>query len=167
MISFTNISNSSFLSTTVGYKLDEEELKQGYMTEALRAAIVIIFKELKLHRIEANIMPHNRPSMNLVKKLGFTAPTGRAAKRMSEITGKEAKTIHRLLEVEWDKHDRPYFSRNARNPISAGAVIVDELSMVDISLFASLLDALPLGCRLIMVGDSDQLRWFCPFPVRR
>lgn len=89
--------------------------------------------------------------------VALTAPTGRAAKRMSEITGKEAKTIHRLLEVEWDKHDRPYFSRNARNPISAGAVIVDELSMVDISLFASLLDALPLGCRLIMVGDSDQL----------
>lgn len=89
--------------------------------------------------------------------VALTAPTGRAAKRMSEITGKEAKTIHRLLEVEWDKYDRPYFSRNARNPISAGAVIVDELSMVDISLFASLLDALPLGCRLIMVGDSDQL----------
>ncbi len=89
--------------------------------------------------------------------VALTAPTGRAAKRMSEITGKEAKTIHRLLEVEWDKHDRPVFSRNARNPISAGAVIVDELSMVDVSLFASLLDALPLGCRLIMVGDSDQL----------
>ncbi len=89
--------------------------------------------------------------------VALTAPTGRAAKRMSEITGKEAKTIHRLLEVEWDKHDRPFFSRNAKNPISAGAVIVDELSMVDSVLFASLLDALPLGCRLIMVGDSDQL----------
>ncbi len=87
----------------------------------------------------------------------LTAPTGRAAKRMSEITGKDAKTIHRLLEVEWDKHDRPYFSRNARNPIQAGAVIVDELSMVDITLFSALLDALPLGCRLVMVGDSDQL----------
>ncbi|MCQ2479445.1 MAG: ATP-dependent RecD-like DNA helicase [Clostridia bacterium] len=89
--------------------------------------------------------------------VALTAPTGRAAKRMSEITGKEAKTIHRLLEVEWDKHDRPVFSRNARNPISAGAVIVDELSMVDSVLFASLLDAMPLGCRLVMVGDSDQL----------
>ncbi len=89
--------------------------------------------------------------------VALAAPTGRAAKRMSEITGKEAKTIHRLLEVEWDKHDKPVFARNARNPISAGAVIVDELSMVDISLFASLLDALPLGCRLVMVGDSDQL----------
>jgi exodeoxyribonuclease V alpha subunit len=87
----------------------------------------------------------------------LAAPTGRAAKRMSEISGKEAKTIHRLLEVEWDKNDKPYFARDMKNPIKADALIVDELSMVDISLFASLLDALPLGCRLIMVGDSDQL----------
>lgn len=87
----------------------------------------------------------------------LTAPTGRAAKRMSEITGKEAKTIHRLLEVEWDKNDNPHFKHDMQDPLKADAVIVDELSMVDISLFASLLNALPLGCRLIMVGDSDQL----------
>lgn len=89
--------------------------------------------------------------------VALAAPTGRAAKRMSEITGKEAKTIHRLLEVEWDKNDNPCFARNMKNPIKADAVVVDELSMVDVVLFASLLDALPLGCRLIMVGDSDQL----------
>lgn len=87
----------------------------------------------------------------------LTAPTGRAAKRMSEITGREAKTIHRLLEVEWDKNDNPHFKHNMQDPLVADAVIVDELSMVDITLFSSLLDALPLGCRLIMVGDSDQL----------
>lgn len=87
----------------------------------------------------------------------LAAPTGRAAKRMSEITGREAKTIHRLLEVEWDKNDRPYFARNIRNPLKADAIIVDELSMVDCQLFSSLLDALPLGCRVILVGDSDQL----------
>ena len=87
----------------------------------------------------------------------LAAPTGRAAKRMSELTGREARTIHRLLEVEWDRNDRPVFQRNKRNPLSAGAVIIDELSMVDIVLFSSLLDALPIGCRLIMVGDSDQL----------
>ncbi|HAY73023.1 MAG TPA: ATP-dependent RecD-like DNA helicase, partial [Ruminococcaceae bacterium] len=87
----------------------------------------------------------------------LTAPTGRAAKRMSEITGKEAKTIHRLLEVEWDKNDNPHFKHNMQDPLKADAVIVDELSMVDVSLFSSLLIALPLGCRLIMVGDSDQL----------
>lgn len=90
-------------------------------------------------------------------KVALTAPTGRAAKRMSEVTGREAKTIHRLLEVEWDKDDNPVFARNARNALSENAVIVDELSMVDITLFASLLDALPMGCRLVMVGDHDQL----------
>ncbi len=88
----------------------------------------------------------------------LAAPTGRAAMRMSEVTGKEAKTVHRLLEVEWtDGSNRPKFVRNMENPLEADAVIVDELSMVDTHLFAALLDALPLGCRLIMVGDSDQL----------
>lgn len=90
-------------------------------------------------------------------EVALAAPTGRAAKRMSELTGREAQTIHRLLEVEWDRNDRPVFQRNKRNPLSAGAVIIDELSMVDIVLFSSLLDALPIGCRLVMVGDSDQL----------
>lgn len=85
------------------------------------------------------------------------APTGRAAKRLSEVTGREAKTIHRLLEVEWDENDKPVFRRNAKDPLTCGALIVDELSMVDVELFASLLDALPMGCRLIIVGDSDQL----------
>ena len=87
----------------------------------------------------------------------LAAPTGRAAKRLSEITAKEAKTIHRLLEVEWDKNDQPYFSRNMKNPLKADVIVIDELSMVDVVLFANLLDALPLGCRIVMVGDSDQL----------
>lgn len=90
-------------------------------------------------------------------RIALAAPTGRAAKRMSEITGMQAKTIHRLLEVEWDDSDTQRFARNERNPIEADVLIVDELSMIDIYLFSSLLDALPLGCRLIMVGDSDQL----------
>ncbi len=85
------------------------------------------------------------------------APTGRAAKRLSELTGYEAKTIHRLLEVEWDADDKPAFRRNSENPLTAGAIIIDEMSMVDVELFASLLDALPVGCRIVLVGDSDQL----------
>ena len=89
--------------------------------------------------------------------IALAAPTGRAAKRMTELTGREAKTIHRLLEVEWDEDDKPVFRRDVKNPLDCNALILDELSMVDISLFASLLDALPLGCRLILVGDSDQL----------
>lgn len=89
--------------------------------------------------------------------IALCAPTGRAAQRMTEATGRKATTIHRLLEVEWGENDKPIFKRNLRNPLDCQAVIVDEMSMVDIFLFSNLLDALPFGCRLIMVGDSDQL----------
>ena len=90
-------------------------------------------------------------------KVMLAAPTGRAAQRMAEVTGRTAKTIHRLLEVEWDKNDMPAFKRNERNMLECDALIIDELSMVDSQLFEAVLRALPLGCRLIMVGDSDQL----------
>lgn len=89
--------------------------------------------------------------------IALTAPTGRAAMRMTEVTGVEASTIHRLLEVEWDKHNKAKFARCERNPLECDAVIIDEISMVDVELFAALLLALPLGCRVIMVGDFDQL----------
>jgi len=90
--------------------------------------------------------------------IALAAPTGRAAKRMTELTGYESKTIHRLLEVEWSPEGETHiFSRNERNPLECDALIVDELSMVDALLFESLLRALRLGCRLILVGDSNQL----------
>ena len=90
-------------------------------------------------------------------KIALAAPTGRAAKRMSELTGAEAKTLHRLLEVEWTDSNKANFARNERNPLDCDAVIVDELSMVDVPLFESLLRAMRLGSRLIMVGDDHQL----------
>lgn len=91
-------------------------------------------------------------------EVALAAPTGRAAKRMTELTGCEAKTVHRLLEVEYrDGSDTPVFVHNRKNQLDVDAVIVDELSMVDIFLFDSLLDALPMSARLIMVGDKDQL----------
>jgi exodeoxyribonuclease V alpha subunit len=90
-------------------------------------------------------------------KVLLAAPTGRAAKRMSELTGKEAKTIHRLLRVKWDENDRPEFEKNEKDLLDCDALILDELSMVDTPLFEAILRALPLGCRLIMVGDCDQL----------
>lgn len=90
-------------------------------------------------------------------KVLLAAPTGRAAQRMAEVTGNEAKTIHRLLEVEWDQNDKPRFTRNERNLLDCDALILDEMSMVDSQLFESVMRALPFGCRLIMVGDSDQL----------
>lgn len=82
------------------------------------------------------------------------APTGRAAKRMTEATGVEAKTIHRLLEYGGDEGQ---FARNQENPIEADAIIVDEVSMVDLMLMRSLLRAIEPGTRLILVGDADQL----------
>ena len=91
------------------------------------------------------------------EKVFLAAPTGRAAKRMSEVTGKEAKTIHRLLQVEWNDQDLPVFAKNEKHPLECDAVVLDELSMVDILLFENVLRAMPLGCRLILVGDCDQL----------
>lgn len=90
------------------------------------------------------------------EKVALAAPTGRAAKRMAEITGREASTIHRLLEVE-PKTEVLTFKRGEKNPLPADAVIVDEMSMVDTLLMEHLLRGMRLGARLIMVGDSDQL----------
>lgn len=91
------------------------------------------------------------------EKVLLAAPTGRAAKRMSELTGEDASTIHRLLEVQWNENDELYFEKTAYNPLEADTVIIDELSMVDVLVFSSLVDALPPSCRLIMVGDANQL----------
>ena len=90
-------------------------------------------------------------------KVLLAAPTGRAAQRLCEVTGREAKTVHRLLEVTYSENDVPRFQKNENNPLKADVVIIDEISMVDVIIFSSLLKALPQGCRLIMVGDSDQL----------
>lgn len=84
----------------------------------------------------------------------LAAPTGRAAKRMSEATGREAKTLHRLLEFSGEEGK---FQRDEQNPLDCSCVIVDEMSMVDVFLMRSLLRALKPGTRLIMVGDADQL----------
>ena len=90
-------------------------------------------------------------------KTALAAPTGRAAKRMSEATGEEAKTIHRLLEMEKGVNDELRFNRNSRNPLDERVVIVDEASMIDLSLMSALTEALKRGTRLILIGDSDQL----------
>jgi len=99
--------------------------------------------------------------ISMYKKKGETvmiaAPTGRAAKRISDLTGYEAKTIHRLLEVQYDMDGKLRFTHNETNPLKCSVLVVDEMSMVDSLLFASLLRALRINCRLVMVGDSDQL----------
>ena len=90
----------------------------------------------------------------------LAAPTGRAAKRMTEATGYEARTVHRMLELNGaisESGRSVYFERNADNPLEADVFIIDEMSMIDISLFNALLKAIPMGARLILVGDVNQL----------
>ena len=88
----------------------------------------------------------------------LAAPTGRAAKRLTEVTGQDASTIHRLLEAGIDQNTGlMFFAKDENNPLKADVIIVDEMSMVDIQLLHSLLQAIPRGKRLILVGDPDQL----------
>ena len=87
----------------------------------------------------------------------LAAPTGRAAKRMSETTGFEARTIHRMLELNGGMEGNAGFERNEQNPLETDVIIIDEMSMVDISLMYSLLKAIVAGTRLILVGDVNQL----------
>lgn len=87
----------------------------------------------------------------------LAAPTGRAAKRMSETTGFEARTIHRMLELNGGMEGSAGFERNETNPLETDVIIIDEMSMVDISLMTSLLKAIVAGTRLILVGDVNQL----------
>ncbi len=97
----------------------------------------------------------------------LAAPTGRAAKRMSETTGFEAKTIHRMLELNGGVEGEAGFERNEQNPLEADVIIVDEMSMVDISLMHSLLKAVVEGTRLVLVGDVNQLPSVGPGSVLR
>ncbi|QOR34260.1 ATP-dependent RecD-like DNA helicase [Clostridium sp. 'deep sea'] len=93
----------------------------------------------------------------LGKQVSLAAPTGRAAQRLGETTGKSAKTIHRLLEYSFDENKGMGFARNAQNPLTTDVLIVDEASMVDTLLMYNLLIAIPPACQLIFVGDVDQL----------
>ncbi len=102
------------------------------------------------------------------KSCALAAPTGRAAKRMTEATGAEARTLHRLLEYSYDEDAyRCYFNRNEENPLEYDVVIVDEVSMLDVFLFHSLLRAVPRGAQLVLVGDADQLPPVGPGNVMR
>ncbi len=101
--------------------------------------------------------------------IALAAPTGRAAKRMTETTGHEAQTIHRLLELSGmgQEEQGVHFERNEQNPLESDVIIIDEMSMVDIHLIHSLLSAIVVGTRLILVGDVDQLPSVGPGNVLR
>lgn len=100
-------------------------------------------------------------------KVLLAAPTGRAAKRMSESTGREAKTIHRLLEMGVSDDENSFFGKGEGEPLEGDVIIIDEASMIDIMLMNSLLKAIKLGTRVIIVGDVDQLPSVGPGNVLR
>ncbi len=107
----------------------------------------------KTTTLNAIISLYEQQGMNVM----IAAPTGRAAKRISDLTGYDAKTIHRLLEVQYTSGDTLTFVHNENNLLDCDALVVDEMSMVDSCLFEALLRAISVTCKLVLVGDSDQL----------
>ena len=139
-----------------GIKLGDLQRKAVY--EAVESGLVIITGGPgtgKTTTINAIIKLFEMQNMEIL----LAAPTGRAAKRMTETTGMEAQTIHRLLELNGNPEEggSMRFERNELNPLEADVIIIDEMSMVDIYLMYSLLKAITVGTRLILVGDVNQL----------
>lgn len=135
-----------------------DDMQKKAVTEAVRCGLLVITGGPgtgKTTTINTLISYFESEGLQIL----LAAPTGRAAKRMTEATGYEARTIHRLLEISGPQEggNADGFLRNASNPLDADVIIVDEMSMVDIYLMHSLLDAVTVGTRLIMVGDVNQL----------
>jgi len=141
------------------YKIQLEKMQREAVEEATRHGLFVLTGGPgtgKTTTINAMIHLFEAEGMEIL----LAAPTGRAAKRMTEATGMEARTIHRLLEISHNSEDgigRMNFERNESNPLEADVVIVDEMSMVDLPLMHALLKAVPVGTRLILVGDENQL----------
>ena len=140
----------------------EEKQREAVLTAAQNGVMVITGGPGTGKTTTINMLIHYFADEGM--DILLAAPTGRAAKRMTEATGYEARTIHRLLEVSGGKSDDTFrtsltsgFERNENNPLEADVIILDEMSMVDIYLFHSLLKAVTIGTRLILVGDVNQL----------
>ena len=137
-------------------ELELDEMQRIAVKEAVRSGLLVITGGPgtgKTTTINTIIQYFESEGMDIC----LAAPTGRAAKRMSETTGYEAKTIHRMLELSGGMEERAGFERNEQNPLETDVIIIDEMSMVDISLMHNLLKAVVAGTRLILVGDVNQL----------
>ena len=148
-----------------GTLIDIEEEEKGIKYESLQRQAITTAVSRGLMILTGGPGTGKTTTLNAIisifekrgEKVLLTAPTGRAAKRMSELTGYEAKTIHRLLEVVYSTGGKLTFAHNENNPLECDVLVIDEMSMVDVLVFEKLLRALKLNCRLIMVGDCDQL----------
>ena len=136
-----------------------DELQKRAVIEAMNSGLLVVTGGPgtgKTTTINTIIRMYENQGMEIL----LAAPTGRAAKRMSEATGHEAVTIHRLLEITGNPDEigtGTHFERNEQNPLEADAVIIDEMSMVDMYLMYALLKAVSVGTRLVLVGDVNQL----------
>lgn len=140
-------------------ELSLDELQRTAVKEAVRNGVLVLTGGPgtgKTTTINAMIHFFESEGMDIF----LAAPTGRAAKRMTEATGCEARTIHRMLELAYapgNDDNRMEFARNQENPLETDVIIIDEMSMVDLPLMHVLLNAVMVGTRLILVGDQDQL----------
>ena len=146
--------------------IDEIEREQGIEYAPLQRRAVELAAEQELLILTGGPGTGKTTSvraiLTLFERMGLdvllAAPTGRAAKRMGEVCERDAQTIHRMLGMSWDERTgQVKFQKNDKDPLKADAVIVDETSMVDLALMRAFLAALKPGCRLVLVGDPDQL----------
>ncbi len=138
-------------------KLHEDQIKAIKMAATSNVSVITGGPGTGKTTIVKCILSLLKKFSSMTKKTYLLAPTGRAAKRLSQSCGIDASTIHRALEVNFSNGEKNFFVYNDKNKLPAGVVIVDEVSMVDVPLMTSLLSALPNGCKLILVGDKDQL----------
>ena len=160
------LSATADVSSRAGKTVDEIEKSQGITYAPLQRKAVELAAEHGVLILTGGPGTGKtttvRGIVSLFERMGLAivlaAPTGRAAQRLGELTGREAQTVHRLLGMSWNEATHEVtFTKGEKEPLEADAVIVDEMSMVDLPLFAALLRALRPGTRLVMVGDADQL----------